>query len=100
MQVTRLVEERVSFMAPVIHILMPERLHRYDFSFVYEIMSTGFSMAIPVQRDRWQALYYPLSGLVWTATLLALLLTPVALVMVRFFCHPPIRFTNERTSHI
>lgn len=75
-------EERVSFIAPVIHALMPDRLYRYDYSFVYEIMSMGFSMAIPVLQDRWQALYYPLSTVVWTATLLVLFLTPVALVLV------------------
>ncbi|XP_063886371.1 ionotropic receptor 93a-like [Scylla paramamosain] len=81
-EVTRLVEERVSFMASVIYILMPDRLGRYDFSFAHEIMSTGFSMAPPILQPQWQALYYPLSGWVWAGMLIALLVTPVAFVLI------------------
>ncbi|MPC31306.1 hypothetical protein E2C01_024592 [Portunus trituberculatus] len=65
-EVTSLVEERVSFLASVIYILMPDRLDRYDFSFAHEIMSTGFSMAPPILQPQWQALYYPLSGWIFT----------------------------------
>ncbi|XP_045111726.1 uncharacterized protein LOC123504886 [Portunus trituberculatus] len=81
-EVTSLVEERVSFLASVIYILMPDRLDRYDFSFAHEIMSTGFSMAPPILQPQWQALYYPLSGWVWAGMLIALLITPIAFVLI------------------
>lgn len=82
-QVARLVSVRVSFMSPVYHNVMPQRLERYDFSFVYEYGSLDFSMAPPGLQPRWQALYYPLADLVWAATLLALLLTPFILILVK-----------------
>ncbi|KAK3868784.1 hypothetical protein Pcinc_025822 [Petrolisthes cinctipes] len=80
-EVGRLVEERVSYITPVIHIIMPQRLERYDFSFVYEYASIDFSMAKPVLRPQWQSLYYPLSSLVWASVLIILLLTPFILIL-------------------
>lgn len=76
-------EERVSFMSPVIHNIMPQRKERYDFSFVYEYASMDFSMAIPMLRPQWQSLYYPLSSLVWASVLIFLLVTPFILTLVR-----------------
>ena len=76
--------ERVSFMSPVYHNVMPQRLERYDFSFVYEYGSLDFSMAPPGLQPQWQALYYPLADVVWAAILLALLLIPGILVGVRW----------------
>ncbi|XP_042211356.1 uncharacterized protein LOC121858786 [Homarus americanus] len=81
-EVTDLVEERVSFIAPVYHILLPERLERYDHLWVYEYGSLDFSMAQPGIKPQWQSLYYPFIDLVWAAVLLALLLTPVVLLLV------------------
>lgn len=79
---TRLVEQRVAFMAPVVHNVMPHRLEHYDFSFVYEYVSMDFSMAPPGLRPQWKAFYYPLSGHVWVAILLSLLLVPCVLLFV------------------
>lgn len=81
-QVTLMVEERVSFMAPVIHNVMPHRSERYDFSFVYEYVSMDFSMAPPGLGAQWKALYYPLSASVWLATLVSMLLVPLIFYLV------------------
>ena len=72
-------------MAPVIHNVMPHRREQYDFSFVYEYVSMDFSMAPPELQEQWKALYYPLSGNVWLATLLALLFMPFVLFIVSYF---------------
>ncbi|KAK8397522.1 hypothetical protein O3P69_004342 [Scylla paramamosain] len=90
-EVARLVSERVSFMSPVYHNIMPQRLKRYDFSFVYEYGSLDFSMAPPGLQPQWKSLYYPLVDIVWAAILLALLLIPGILVMI-------IRGTDVRTQ--
>lgn len=82
MQVTRLVEERVSFMAPVVHNLMPHRWELYGFSYAYEYVSMDFSMAPPGLRPQWKAFYYPLSAHVWLAIVLSLLFVPCVLLLV------------------
>ena len=64
---------------------MPHRREQYDFSFVYEYVSMDFSMAPPELQEQWKALYYPLSGNVWLATLLALLFMPFVLFIVSYF---------------
>ncbi|KAG7163534.1 Ionotropic receptor 93a-like 7 [Homarus americanus] len=69
-------------MATVFHIMLPGRLERYDYSWVYEYASLDFSMARPGIKPQWQSLYYPLTDLVWAAVLLALLLTPVILLLI------------------
>ncbi|XP_063886372.1 ionotropic receptor 93a-like [Scylla paramamosain] len=76
-EVMRFVAERKAFFAPVIHTVLAQRLEKIDFSVVYEMSPIGFSMATPTLEARWQALYYPLSNIVWAATLLALLLVPI-----------------------
>ncbi|XP_042231759.1 ionotropic receptor 93a-like [Homarus americanus] len=81
-EVAKRVEERVSFMATVFHNMLPERLERYDYSWVYEYGSLDFSMAQPGIKPQWQSLYYPLTDVVWAAVLLALLLTPVVLLLI------------------
>ncbi|KAG7163539.1 Ionotropic receptor 21a-like 5, partial [Homarus americanus] len=81
-EVSQRVEERVSFMATVFHAMLPERLERYDYSWVYEYASLDFSMAQPGIKPQWQSLYYPLTDLVWAAVLLALLLTPLVLLLI------------------
>ncbi|XP_042231760.1 ionotropic receptor 93a-like [Homarus americanus] len=81
-EVTQRVVDRVSFMATVFHIMLPGRLERYDYSWVYEYASLDFSMARPGIKPQWQSLYYPLTDLVWAAVLLALLLTPVILLLI------------------
>ncbi|XP_069191348.1 ionotropic receptor 93a [Procambarus clarkii] len=81
-EVTQRVEERVAFLAAVFHNLLPERLQRFDYTWVYEYGSLDFSMAQPGIRPQWQALYYPLAGVVWAAILLALLLVPLILLII------------------
>ncbi|KAK4314477.1 hypothetical protein Pmani_014182 [Petrolisthes manimaculis] len=83
-EVARLVEERVSFLSPVYHNMMPQRLERYDFSFVYEYGSLDFSMAQPSLKPQWQSLYYPLTEVVWAAIFLVLLLAPNLLVLITY----------------
>ncbi|XP_069191009.1 ionotropic receptor 93a-like [Procambarus clarkii] len=81
-EVTQRVEERVSFMATVYHNMLPERLQRFDYSWVYEYGSLDFSMAQPGLKQQWQGLYYPLSDVVWVSVLLALLAAPIVLIMI------------------
>ena len=81
-QVTDLVEERVSFLAPVTHNVLPHRKEKYDFTSVYEFVSMDFSMAPPGLQAQWKALYYPLSSNVWLYTLVALLIMPFVLYIV------------------
>ncbi|XP_042231349.1 uncharacterized protein LOC121872583 [Homarus americanus] len=81
-EVEKLVEERVSYIATVYHTLLPKRLEHFDYSWVYEYASLDFSMAQPGIKPQWQSLYYPLTDLVWVAVLLALLFTPVVLLLI------------------
>ncbi|XP_053655872.1 ionotropic receptor 93a-like [Cherax quadricarinatus] len=81
-EVTERVEERVAFMATVYHNMLPERLQRYDYSWVYEYGSLDFSMAQPGIKPQWQSLYYPLTDTVWLAIILALLLAPFVLILI------------------
>ncbi|XP_045111731.1 glutamate receptor ionotropic, kainate 2-like [Portunus trituberculatus] len=99
-EVTRLVEERVSFIAPVIHNVMPHRSEKYDFSFVYEYVSMDFSMAPPGLQAQWKALYYPLSSNVWLYTLLALLVMPFVLFIAIRMKHTNIYYSSGSTLEI
>ncbi|XP_050712678.1 ionotropic receptor 93a-like [Eriocheir sinensis] len=81
-QVLQLVAERRAFFAPVVHTVLPHRLEKIDFSIVYEMSTISFCMAPPGITAQWQALYYPLSHTVWFSTLLVLLLTPVAFIVL------------------
>ncbi|XP_042860396.1 ionotropic receptor 21a-like [Penaeus japonicus] len=63
------VVERVAFLSPIFHNVLPARLDRYEFSFVYEYGSLDFSMAKPNLKPQWQSLYYPLSHAVWLGVL-------------------------------
>ncbi|XP_042231237.1 ionotropic receptor 93a-like [Homarus americanus] len=69
-------------MATVWHNMLLHRLERFDYSWVYEYGSLDFSMAQPGIKPQWQSLYYPLTDVVWAAVLLALLLTPVVLLLI------------------
>ncbi|XP_071545448.1 ionotropic receptor 21a-like [Panulirus ornatus] len=61
--------------------VLPQRLERYDFSFIYEFSSLDFCTAKPMLRPQWQSLYYPLSGEVWASVLATVLLLPMTLYM-------------------
>ncbi|XP_076058553.1 ionotropic receptor 93a-like [Oratosquilla oratoria] len=68
-QVVQKVQERVSFFSPIFHLILPRRLESYDFSYAYEFVPVGFSMAKPELKPQWQSLYYPLTNEVWVAIL-------------------------------
>ncbi|XP_063884802.1 ionotropic receptor 93a-like [Scylla paramamosain] len=81
-EVGQLVADRVSFMSPMHHVPVAQRLKIYDFSYGYEYGSFAFSAATPSLRPRWQSLYYPLSDFVWLAVLAVLCFVPVSLYIV------------------
>ncbi|XP_071547698.1 ionotropic receptor 93a-like [Panulirus ornatus] len=76
------VEERLSFISPVFHMMLPQRAARYDFSFEYEYAALSFSLTKPGLKPQWQNLYYPLSGEVWVATLVAFVVMSASFIMV------------------
>ncbi|XP_071527361.1 ionotropic receptor 93a-like isoform X2 [Panulirus ornatus] len=76
------VVERESFMAPVYHTVLPQRLERFDMTYTYEYSFLAFGMKKPGLKPRWQSLYYPLANQVWAAVLALLLVTPIIVLMV------------------
>ncbi|XP_071527500.1 ionotropic receptor 93a-like [Panulirus ornatus] len=81
-EVVKLVEERKSLMAAVYHMVLPQRLERFDMTYAYEYAILAFSMRKPSLSPRWQSLYYPLTDLVWGSVLTLLLCVPAVLIMV------------------
>ncbi|XP_063886373.1 uncharacterized protein LOC135114400 [Scylla paramamosain] len=82
--VTKQVEERVSFICPAYHIMMTVRYERYDFTYTYEFSYFSFAMAKPSQEPQWQSLYYPLTDQVWLAVLAALLSVPTIYISIEY----------------
>ncbi|XP_063886436.1 ionotropic receptor 93a-like [Scylla paramamosain] len=76
------VQERVSFLCPVYHIMMSVRAEKYDFTYTYEYAYFSFAMAKPEQEPRWRSLYYPLAYEVWLAVMGSLLFVPVTYMMI------------------
>ncbi|XP_064122547.1 glutamate receptor ionotropic, delta-1-like [Macrobrachium nipponense] len=95
-EVLQRVSDRTSMVASVVHMVLPQRLQRVDFTRTYEHgINIAFSMAKPVLEPQWQSLYYPLKGLVWLCVLVALVITIVCfilIIMVSIEDHP------EKTS--
>ncbi|XP_042233729.1 uncharacterized protein LOC121873916 [Homarus americanus] len=81
-QVTELVMERVSFMATVYHVVLPQRQLLYDYSYPYEHVFADFTMATPSLTSRWQSLYDPLADEVWASVLVVLFVVPLLLFAV------------------
>ncbi|XP_045111732.1 glutamate receptor 2-like [Portunus trituberculatus] len=81
-EVTSLVEERVSFIASVYHILMTVRAEKYDYTHTFEFSYVSFSMAKPHREPQWQSLYYPLAHHVWLAILGSVLLVPLTYITI------------------
>ncbi|XP_071527025.1 ionotropic receptor 93a-like [Panulirus ornatus] len=75
------VPERRSFISPVYHTVLPQRLERYDVTYTYEYVFMAFGMKKPGLKPGWQSLYYPLADQVW-ATVLALLFSVPAILIV------------------
>ncbi|XP_063886454.1 ionotropic receptor 21a-like isoform X2 [Scylla paramamosain] len=68
-EVTRLVEEKTSLISPIIHNIIPERIEKFDFTYLYENSYSSFGMAKPNLEPRWKSVYYPLSTGVWIAVI-------------------------------
>ncbi|XP_076045866.1 uncharacterized protein LOC143028116 [Oratosquilla oratoria] len=83
LQVTTLVEQRISYFSPIFHVMLPRRAAVFDFSVAYEYSNGAFCMARPALRPRWQSLYHPLAPTVWAAALATVLLVPFPLYLVR-----------------
>ncbi|XP_063886435.1 ionotropic receptor 21a-like [Scylla paramamosain] len=86
-EVTSQVEERVSFIASIYHILMTVRAEKYDFTQTFEFSYVSFSMAKPRQEPQWQSLYYPLAQQVWLAILGSVLLVPFIYIVINYVGH-------------
>ncbi|XP_045111734.1 uncharacterized protein LOC123504893 [Portunus trituberculatus] len=65
-EVTRLVEEQTSLISSIMHVFLPERVKKFDFTYLYENAYSSFGMAKPDLEPRWKSVYYPLSTGVWT----------------------------------
>ncbi|XP_071526970.1 LOW QUALITY PROTEIN: ionotropic receptor 21a-like [Panulirus ornatus] len=76
------VMQRESFMIPIYYVIFPERLKRYEVTYIYEFTQATFSMAKPSLKPRWQSLYYPLTNQVWIDVLVVLLIMPVIFYMI------------------
>ncbi|XP_071527034.1 LOW QUALITY PROTEIN: ionotropic receptor 21a-like [Panulirus ornatus] len=81
-EAARRVEERVSFMAAVYHVALPERWKQYGFTYIYEFNQASFSLAKPGLKPRWQSLYYPLTAQAWGAVLGVLIAMPVFFYLI------------------
>nr|XP_045593539.1 glutamate receptor ionotropic, delta-1-like [Procambarus clarkii] len=81
-QVTSLVVDRISFMATVLHAVLPQRQLIYDFTYIYEHDPACFVMAKPSLRSNWQSLYEPLTDEVWASVLASVLLVPLLLFLI------------------
>ncbi|XP_042866394.1 uncharacterized protein LOC122249515 [Penaeus japonicus] len=79
-EVTKRVEERVSFISSIYYVVLANRMERHDFTYTYQFSYESFCMAKPGLRPQWESLYYPLTHRVWAATLTVLVIVPVALV--------------------
>ncbi|XP_076054382.1 ionotropic receptor 21a-like [Oratosquilla oratoria] len=78
-EVTERVQERVSFLATVFHVVFPHRRLLYDYSFTYEYSLITFGMAKPALKPQWQSMYYPLADEVWVLIVAMILLVPLPL---------------------
>ncbi|XP_068210468.1 LOW QUALITY PROTEIN: ionotropic receptor 93a-like [Palaemon carinicauda] len=82
-EVLQRVSDRTSMVASVVHMVLPQRLLRVDFTRTYEHgINIAFSMAKPVLKPQWQSLYYPLESIVWCASLGVLVITPNILILL------------------
>lgn len=76
------VQKRVSFVLPLFHFMLVERLALYDFSYAYEFSAHMFIAATPSLRPQWLSLYYPLSGNVWLAVISTIMIVPLFILLV------------------
>ncbi|XP_069982138.1 ionotropic receptor 21a-like [Penaeus vannamei] len=86
------VEIRNAILAGVFHILLPQRMEHFDYTFAYEYSFFAFSLTKPKLRPKWQSLYYPLANEVWISIVATLFLAPAVMLWVR-------RFRPESSHH-
>ena len=84
-KVTNLVQMRLSFVAPVIYVMLLERLERFEFTYVHENAYLSFGMAKPALEPRWKSVYYPLSSEVWIVVTGHVVFFPFLLWQVKVF---------------
>lgn len=77
-------QQRRSFMAPIIYAVLPDRLQQYDLSYPYEYGSPTFCMTKPVLSPQYLSLYYPFSHSVWACVLAIIVFVPCAWLVVCF----------------
>ncbi|XP_047482680.1 uncharacterized protein LOC125034746 [Penaeus chinensis] len=88
------VVSKESFITPVIHAVLRQRLKRFEYTIPYTYASYSLSMKMPGLTPQWQSLYYPLAGTVWMSVVLVTgLMIVVMYVMNRAgdFSSPPRR---------
>ncbi|KAK3892903.1 hypothetical protein Pcinc_003269 [Petrolisthes cinctipes] len=83
-EVMALIKERAIYISPVVYTVMPHQLAFNDYTTFIEPDTLTFSMAVPSLAPRWQALYYPLSPVVWFLVLLSILVYPAVLLLLSY----------------
>ncbi|XP_037797032.1 uncharacterized protein LOC119592274 [Penaeus monodon] len=96
-EVTRKVEERVSFIASIYYVVLVNRLERHDFTYTYQFSYESFCLAKPGLRPQWESLYYPLAHQVWAGTVTVLVIVPLVLLVM---AHLRGRWDAVRTSDL
>ncbi|XP_066968106.1 uncharacterized protein [Macrobrachium rosenbergii] len=82
-EVFQCVANRSSWVAPVIHFLLPSRLKSTDFTWIYENdVNLAFVMVKPSVEPKWQSLYYPLTYQVWIFILATIAVASWSLIAV------------------
>lgn len=71
-----------SFVIPIVYVMIDERLQRFDYTYNFLFGGTAFAMAKPTIEIQWQALFRPLSGLVWVAVAASIIAVAVLLQLV------------------
>lgn len=69
-------------MIPVVYVMIDERLQRFDFTYNFMFGGTAFAMAKPKIEIQWQALFRPLSSLVWVGVATSTIATAALLWLV------------------
>uniref|UniRef100_A0A0N7ZA08 Ionotropic glutamate receptor C-terminal domain-containing protein n=1 Tax=Scylla olivacea TaxID=85551 RepID=A0A0N7ZA08_SCYOL len=85
-KVTSLVEQKTSLISPVIHSILPERVEKFDFTYLFENSYASFGLAKPGLEPRWKSIYYPLSTTVWSAMVGHVVFLPFLLWQVKKMC--------------
>ncbi|KAK7083239.1 hypothetical protein SK128_001425 [Halocaridina rubra] len=74
-------EKRQTFATPVYHVVLYNRLKRFEYTLGYTYSRLSFSMAKPKLTPNWQSLYNPLSDEVWI-TIFASVVFVIVVLMV------------------